>query len=84
MHIKTRPVRCVDVLILWPPSLAFPSHYNRDTVSRSLTDLVPLALFLFLMFTSVWPWLQHVFIAAHFTDMQNGEHLMDDSQGKWR
>ncbi len=78
MHIKTDPGSDVDVLILWPLSLAFPSHYN------SLTDLVPLALFLFLMFTSAWPWLMHVFFTAHFSDMQNGEHLMDDGEGKWR
>lgn len=81
---KTGPGSDVDVLILWLLSLVFPSHYNRHMVSCSLTDLVPLALFLVLMFTSAWPWLLHVFITAHFTDIQNGERLMDDSRGKWR
>lgn len=84
MHIKTSPGSGGDVLIVWPLSLAFPFHYSKDMVSCSLTDLVPLVLFLSLMFTSAWPWLPHVFIAAHFTDMQNGERLTDDSQGKWR
>jgi len=79
MCIKTPPGTYVDVLKLWPLSLAFPSHY-RGMMSCSLTDLVPLALFLFLMFTSVWPWLPRAFIDAHFTDMQNGECLMDDNQ----
>lgn len=59
-----------------------PWPFYLITETWCLTDLVSLALFLFLMFTSVWPWLPLVFIAAHFTDMQNGERLMDDSQGR--